>query len=86
MIEIFYPPVFIKKFKKLETGLQNDAFHKIDLFKNKENHKMLDVHKLNGRFRDCFSFSINYKYRIVFRHVSKNEILFVDIGGHEIYK
>lgn len=86
MIDIFYPPVFIKKFKKLEIGLQNDALEKINLFKNKENHKMLEVHKLHGKFKECFGFSINYKFRIIFRYVSKNEVLFTDIGDHDLYK
>lgn len=86
MIEIVYSPFFVRKFNKLENGLQEDVLQKIDLFKNKKNHKMLDVHKLHGKFKDYFGFSVNYKFRIVFRHVSKNEVLFTDIGGHEIYK
>ena len=86
MIEIIYSPFFIRKFKKLEDGLQKDILQRIDLFKDKENHKLLDVHKLHGKFKDYFGFSVNYKFRIVFRYVSKNEVLFADIGGHEIYK
>ncbi len=86
MIDIIYPSVFIKKFNKLEIGLQNEAIQKINLFKDRKNHKILEVHKLNGKFKDYFGFSVNYKFRIVFRFVSKNEVLFTDIGDHDIYK
>jgi mRNA-degrading endonuclease YafQ of YafQ-DinJ toxin-antitoxin module len=86
MIDIVYSPFFIRKFNKLENGLQEDVFQRINLFKNRENHKMLEVHKLNGKFKEYFGFSVNYKFRIVFRYISKNEVLFTDIGDHDIYK
>lgn len=86
MIDIVYSPFFIRKFNKLENGLQEDVFQKVSLFKDRKNHKMLEVHKLNGKFKEYFGFSVNYKFRIVFRYVSKNEVLFTDIGDHDIYK
>ncbi|MDR3519697.1 MAG: type II toxin-antitoxin system mRNA interferase toxin, RelE/StbE family [Candidatus Pacebacteria bacterium] len=86
MIEIIYSPFFVRKFKKLENGLQKDVLDKIDLFKDRTNHETLEVHKLHGKFKEYFGFSVNYKFRIAFRFISKNEVLFADIGGHEIYK
>ena len=86
MISIVYSPFFIRKFNKLEDGLREDVLQKIDLFKDNKNHKLLNVHKLHGKFNEYFGFSVNYKFRIVFRHVSKSEVLFTDIGGHEIYR
>ena len=50
MISIVYSPFFIRKFNKLENGLQEDVIQKINLFKDRENHNMLDVHKLHGKF------------------------------------
>lgn len=86
MIDILYSPSFIRKFNKLENGLREDALQKIPLFKDRKNHKILEVHKLDGKFKDYFGFSVNYKFRIVFRYISKNEVLFTDIGDHDIYK
>ncbi len=86
MISIVYSPFFVRKFNKLESGLQEDVVQKVNLFKDTKNHKVLEVHKLHGKFREYFGFSVNYKFRIVFRYVSKNEVMFADIGGHEIYK
>jgi len=86
MIEIIYSPFFVRKFSKLENNLQKDVLQKIDLFKDKKNHKILEVHKLHGKFKEYFGFSVNYKFRIVFRYASKNDVLFTDIGDHDIYK
>ena len=76
----------MRKFSKLETDLQEEAIQKIDLFKNRKNHGMLKVHKLHERFSGRLAFSVNYKFRIAFRYVSKNEVLLLDIGDHDIYK
>ena len=86
MIDIVYSPFFVRKFNKLENGLQKDVLQKISLFKDRKNHQMLEVHKLNGKFKKYFGLSVNYKFRIVFRFISKNEVLFTDIGGHDVYK
>ena len=86
MIRILYPQVFMKKLSKLEIDLQEEAIQKTDLFKDRKNHKMLKVHKLQGKFSGCFGFSINYKFRIAFKYISKNEVLFLDIGDHDIYR
>ena len=86
MVNIIYSPFFIRKFNKLENDLQDEIIKKVDLFKNKKSHSMLKVHKLNGKFEDYSCFSVNYKFRIVFRYISKNEVLFTDMGDHDIYK
>jgi len=86
MINILFPQSFLKKFRKLEVELQDIAIQKIDLFKDRKNHKVLEVHKLHGRFHNQFSFSVTHKYRIAFRFVTKNEALFLDIDDHDIYK
>ena len=46
----------------------------------------LDTHKLGGKLRDRWSFSINYSDRIAFRFIDHESVLFMDIGDHDIYK
>ena len=83
-----YAPNFVRSFNSLETDLQEEVLEKVELFKDSKNHKQLKVHKLKGRLKDRYSFSINYKTRIVFRYISKNkkEIAFIAIGNHDVYK
>ena len=83
---ISYKPSFVREFKKLPTELQEEALDKIELFKNVENHKKLKVHKLQGKLRNFYSFSVTYSHRIVFSYESKEEIVFLAIGDHSVYK
>ncbi len=83
---ITYKPSFVKSLKKLEVTLQAEAFEKIELFTNSNNHKQLKVHKLKGRLKDYYSFSVNYKYRIVFSYTANDTADFKDIGSHDVYE
>ena len=86
MIRLLYAPSFAKQLKKLEVVLREEVFEKVELFKKESNHTLLKVHKLHGRFSDCFSFSVNYKIRVVFQYMNKNEVAILSIGNHDIYK
>ena len=66
--------------------LDLEAIEKIELFKNEKNHKLLKIHKLHGKMSGYFSFSVNYKFRIVFRYETKTEMVLLDIDDHDIYK
>lgn len=85
-MKVYFKPTFIKQLKKLESALQEEAFEKIELFKDIKNHKQLKVYKLNGVLSGRYSFSVNYKTRIVFSHLSKTEAVLLALGDHEVYK
>ena len=72
-------------FSKLETDLQEEALEKIGLFSNPTNHIQLKVHKLKGVHQQHYSFSVNYKHRIVFMYITKREAVLIAIGDHDIY-
>ncbi len=86
MIEIIYAPVFVRQLNKLNNDLKDEVLEKLGIFKDISNHKRLKVHKLKGRYNKCYSFSVNYNYRIVFEYETKNEINILAIGDHDIYK
>ncbi|MFA5831685.1 MAG: type II toxin-antitoxin system mRNA interferase toxin, RelE/StbE family [Candidatus Paceibacterota bacterium] len=85
-IEIAYAPSFIRQWKLLPEALQDEALEKIKLFKDRENHKLLKVHKLNGRLQEFYGFSVNYKFRIVFEYGEENTVFLLKIGSHDIYQ
>lgn len=70
----------------LEQALIDEAFEKIELFKNGTNDISLKVHKLKGKLAHCYSFSVNYHIRIVFCYEKKNEAVLLTIGNHGVYK
>lgn len=85
-MKIGYKPSFIKQYSGLEPSLREEAKEKIEAFKNKANYKQLKVHKLKGELSDFYSFSVNYRYRIIFTYLSPKEVVLLAIGDHEIYK
>lgn len=85
-MKISFKPIFIRQLNKLEQSLQEEAIEKIELLKTPRNHKQLKVHKLKGPLQGRFSFSVNYKIRIIFSYLSKKEVVLLAIGDHDIYK
>ena len=85
-MEVYFKPTFIRKLKSLEAALQDEIMEKIELFKDEKNHKQLKVHKLQGVLSGRYSFSVNYKTRIVFLYISKNEVVLLAVGDHDVYK
>ncbi len=85
-MNIVYTASFLKLLKRLELDIQNEVIEKTELFKDRKNHKNLNVHKLQGKFTGSYSFYVNYKIRIVFDYINKEDVAFLLVGDHDIYK
>lgn len=83
---ILYSSHFRRKFKKLDAGLAREVTESEKLFREDCFHSSLDTHKLAGKLRGFFSFSITRKYRILFQFLSANEVYFVDVDDHDMYR
>lgn len=83
---ISYTPSFVRHFNTLENDLQEEVLEKIELSKHPNNHKMLKVRKLTGPLKNRYSFSVNYRIRIVFIYLNKEDALLLAIGTHDIYR
>lgn len=87
MIKVGYSQEFFRAFNKLSPALQEEIEEKIELFKNRRNHHQLRVHKLHGEYVGCWSFSVNYRFRVMFAYVGKDKsnTVLVSVGDHSIY-
>lgn len=87
-MEVSYTPSFVRMLKSLPQALIEEALEKIQLFRDPRNHKQLRVHKLSGRLRGRYSFSVNYKIRIVFNYLNTTpKTARLDaIGDHTVYE
>lgn len=85
-MEVYFKPTFVRQFKILEEGLQEEVVEKIELFKKTKHHKLLKVHKLKGRLKKYYGFSVNYKTRIIFQYLSDNKVVLLAVGDHAVYK
>lgn len=77
---------FKKSLAKLPPRIQKITIEKEAIFADNPFDKSLRTHKLKGKLKEYWSFSVNYSYRIVFMFIGKNEVIFYDIGDHGIYQ
>ena len=81
-----YSTRFIRVFRKIAPDLQEEIIEKVELLKDEDNHKRLKVHKLSGKLKSIWSFSVNYKIRVTFVKPKKNVIVLGTVGTHdEVY-
>lgn len=85
-MDIAYTPQFLRMLRKLERALQEETVKKIELFATDPSNTHLRVHKLKGKLKNRYSFSVNYQTRIVYMQLSKTEVAFLAIGDHDVYK
>ncbi len=84
---IIYPTSqFRKAFKKLPNTIKEKATIKDEVFRKNSFVLTLQTHKLEGKLKDYWAYSIDNNYRVLFSFVSKNEVIYFNIGTHEIYK
>lgn len=86
MTKIFYTSQFIKSLKKLPKNIVIIFENKQSFFTINPFNPLLRTHKLEGKLKEYYSFSVNSEYRVIFKVINRNKILFFDIGTHEIYK
>jgi addiction module RelE/StbE family toxin len=84
-MQVSFKPSFIREVNKLEKSLIDEVLYKINILKNSSDYTELKIHKLHGKMKDRWSFSVNYKIRIVFKYESQKEIVLLAIGDHDVY-
>jgi len=85
-MKISYSSKFEKEYRKLPLSIKRITEKKEHIFRTDPFHSRLETHKLKGRLKDFWAFSINDEYRIIFEFISKQEIWFHSVGTHAIYK
>lgn len=84
--KIYYSNYFYAALNKISDKAKMDFLKKESFFIKNPFHPSLKTHKLHGKYKDYYAFQINYQYRLMFKFLNDNEVIFVNIGTHEIYK
>jgi len=86
-MEIIATKEFKVEYNSLPKQIQTKAKKQETIFKNNPFYPSLHTEKLIPKSKEVWSFRIDKKYRIIFRFLDKNKVLFLTIGPHEwIYK
>lgn len=85
-MKIYYSSKFAKEYKKLPLKLKLMAEKREKIFRKDPFNPQLKTHKLTGKLKEYYSFSLDYQYRIIFQLIDKNIVWFLSVGTHEIYK
>ena len=85
-MDIFYTTKFSREYKKLPEQIKNIAEKQEQIFRQNPFSPVLKTHKLGGKLKEFWSFSIGYKYRIIFEFGKNETVNFLLIGTHEIYQ
>ena len=89
MTQIFFSPSFKRAFKKQVAGqkdLEEKFWRRIGIFTGNPFDSRLRTHKLSGKLKELWRFSLEYDLRVVFYFLPQNRVMFEDIGTHdEVY-
>jgi addiction module RelE/StbE family toxin len=89
-MEVTFSESFKRAFRKRvkSTEIESEFWNRLELFINDPFDSKLKTHKLSGKLKDLWSFSIEYDLRVVFfftKDKPKKAVL-VDLGTHdEVY-
>lgn len=83
---IHYSSKFYKEYKRLSAEIKKQAEKQETIFRQNPFDPRLKTHRLIGNLKNFWSFSIDYKTRIIFEFESENTVWFHSVGSHDIYK
>ena len=85
-MKIYYTNKFISSYKKLPGQIKKLSEQKEKIFRSDPFDPRLGTHKLGGKLKEFWAFSITKKYRIEFEFIGNKEVLFLKAGTHNIYR
>lgn len=84
-MRIYYSSKFEREYKKLQARVKDLTEEREKIFREHPFDPRLDTHKLSGKLKEFWAFSIDQKYRIIFEFAAKGVVWFHSIGDHGIY-
>lgn len=86
-MEVFYTAKFKRAYKKIPSEIKDKAEERETIFRMDPFDSVLKTHKLKGELEGLWSFSIDFKYRIIFEFTNEQQtVVFHGVGTHDIYK
>lgn len=85
---IYFTSKFRKSYERLPKQIKEKAKEREKFFRQNPFHPILETHRLHGKHKNYRAFSIDKSNRIMFQflNAAKTEVIFINVGNHEIYK
>lgn len=85
-VVVEYSKTFLRSLKKLAHNIQDKAEERECLFLLNPFDPRIHTHKLHGKDKNLWAYSIDNRYRIKFIFLNDRRVLYLDIGTHdEVY-
>ena len=84
-MQILYTPHFKREAKRLAISLRPLVESRLAQFSADPHEPTLKTHKLAGRLKNFWAFSINTSIRVIFEFEGVDQAIFHSIGDHAIY-
>lgn len=89
MIKIVWDQGFKRSYKKkikYNAELKKRFWDAFEVFTKDPFDPAIKAHKLTGKLKGYWAFSVDYDCRVIFKFTGKKEIFLIDIGSHdEVY-
>ncbi|NOY35524.1 MAG: type II toxin-antitoxin system mRNA interferase toxin, RelE/StbE family [bacterium] len=83
--KIDYSSYFARALGKLTPKIQQKFIEKEKIFMANAFDARLRTHKLHGKYKNHWSFSVCGSCRVMFAITGKEAVEFINIGDHDIY-
>ena len=85
-ISVDYSKKFLKQASRLPEDVVSEAEKRELIFRANPFDPLLKTHKLHGKEKEVWAFSVTNRHRIKFVFLPGHSVLFLEIGTHDIYK
>ena len=85
-IKVVHAARFLKSLKRLPWRIQEKIAERHDIFTQNPFDPRLDTHKLHGRFKEFWAYSVDHRYRVIFIFKNPHTVIYYDTGLHPIYR
>ena len=73
---------FNRRHLKLSTKIKEKFEDRLSLFNREPNCRILNIHKLSGKYEGMWSINITGNYRAIFDKQENEIVIFINIGTH----
>ena len=84
-VKIIRTARFLKSARRLPKPIIKKAEAQELIFRENPLDQRLRTHKLHGALDGFYAYSVDYRYRIIFRFLNGQTVAYHEIGTHRVY-